>query len=272
MTKGRTKLDVSAENERADKLTIVLIKRGRTMSDTLTMPEPNTMALGGVPTGSTKANEHASVVGNIRVNGCRDIAGAWKFDIEPHDFRRFQISGHPNEVQRIWNKARSGQKFENGETALWTLDSAVGGGAGCLVRPTLCSWFELLAQVKPFHPYVVGELVPEMYGNDKTLECPPANHCIGQLRDQTANMTIECWPEGWKAGSIWMETWIKNLGIGCQWQPPPSTTALSHIAFQVKIIENCSTKNSPAPPQYSRISLPSRCYCICSSQPSRWPL
>lgn len=76
MTKERTKSDLSVENDRADKLTIVLIKQGRTMSDTLTMPEPNTMAFGGVPTGRTKANEHANVVGNIRVNGCRDIAGA----------------------------------------------------------------------------------------------------------------------------------------------------------------------------------------------------
>lgn len=47
------------------------------MSDTFKEPPANTMALGGVATGSMKANEQATVAGIIRYHGFTCILSPW---------------------------------------------------------------------------------------------------------------------------------------------------------------------------------------------------
>ena len=46
----------------------------RAISITLNLPDPNTMALGGVATGSINAHDAATVAGTIKKNGCSPMA------------------------------------------------------------------------------------------------------------------------------------------------------------------------------------------------------
>lgn len=48
-------------------------------------------------------------------------------------------------------------------------DSAAGGGAGSLVHPTSGSWLNFSHLDQPGRRFLVGESVPSLPGNDKTL-------------------------------------------------------------------------------------------------------
>lgn len=63
------------------KLKITKVNVGNhTISDTLRWPPENTMALGGVATGSMNANDVARAAGNIRYRGLTPIPKACKDD------------------------------------------------------------------------------------------------------------------------------------------------------------------------------------------------